>query len=249
MKRLLFVALLFAASCVQSSDRPSADPSVVGPPRIQSDVVARHAEQFDKDIGARPAGSQEEFAAAAYITGHLQQAGYAVRLDAVPVADTVKSTNVIALAPSGNARYLVTVAYDTEPDSKAGYGNGLGAWLELARALKALDPDHDVSFVAVGAERTPINGGALGSRRLTQFLLDEDQHPTVINLGKVGTMSPPSVTVFGEDPGICGMKDCFEGVVRGTTAYERAGFRYIVVGGDPSAVGDALLEFLAGTRR
>ena len=250
MKRLLPVTLLLlATACFPSRERPAADPSQVGPPSVRSDVVADHAEQFDVDIGPRPAGSQQEFAAATYITGHLQQAGYIMRLDAVPVADTVRSTNVIALAPSGSTDVLIAIDYDTEPGLKAGFGTGLGLWLELARALKVAEPNHPVSFVAVGAENTRINGGSLGSRRLTQFLLDEDLDPLVIYVSKVGESAPPGLTVFGDDPGICVSKNCVQSVVRGTTAYERAGFEYIVVAGDSEALGDALLEFLANERR
>lgn len=243
MKRLLFVALVMASACIPSSDRPSADPSVVGPPSIRADVVAKHAEQFDRDIGDRPAGSQEEFAAASYITGHLQQAGYVMRLDAVPVADTVRSTNVIALPPSEPPRYVVAIAYDTEPGSEAGFGTGLGMWLELARALKVRQPEHSVSFVAVGAERSDVNQGSLGSRRLTQFLLDEDLDPTIVAVMKIGDSG--SFVVFGDDPGICMDAGCDHGEARGTTAYERAGFEYVAVAGDPNALGAALLEFLA----
>jgi len=171
-----------------------------------------------------------------------------MRLDAVPVANTVKSTNVIALPPSGETRLVVAIPYDTEPGSRAGFGTALGLWLELARALKVMVPDHSVSFVAVGAEETPINGGSLGSRRLAQFLLDEELEPTMVTISKVGESRPESLVVFGDDPGICASEECISSGTR-TNVYERAGFESVVVAGDPDALGPALLEFLSGTRR
>ncbi|MEA2447131.1 MAG: hypothetical protein QOK47_768, partial [Actinomycetota bacterium] len=224
MKRALLIVLLVAGSCAPGSDRPAPTPSEAGPPDIQFDVVARHAEQFNIDIGSRPAGSQEEFATATYITGHLQQAGYTARLDAVPVADTVKSTNVIALAPSGSPEVVVAIPYDTEPGSGADYGTGLGLFLELARALHVRDPDHSVAFVALGAERTDVNGGSLGSRRLAQFLVDEELDPMVVSILEVAPSSPPSLTVLGA-PEICRVADqrCVD-AAGPEDVYERAGF-------------------------
>ena len=141
--------------------------------------MTRHATQFEEDVPQRPAGSQQEFAAASYITGHLQQAGYLVELDSVPVEDTVRSTNVIALPPSGDEpQVVVTVAYDNAGSARSAVT--IGTFLELARALRVAVPEHSVEFVALGAELTNVNGGSLGSRRLIEVLKDRDLDPEVI---------------------------------------------------------------------
>src|SRR5688572_23168853 len=83
---LLSLTLLLLTSCVLGgADRPAPSFSPEGPPEIQADVIARHAEQFESDLAERAPGSQEEFAAATYMTAHLQRAGYVVRLESVPV--------------------------------------------------------------------------------------------------------------------------------------------------------------------
>jgi hypothetical protein len=123
---------------------------------VQADVVDDHAAQFDDSLDDRLAGSQQEFAAATYILGHLQTAGYVPLLDPVPVQDLVRSTNVVAEPPSGERpQVVVTVAYDTRPESRPA-GAALGLWLELARSLYARDREHAVEFVALGAERTRL---------------------------------------------------------------------------------------------
>lgn len=141
--------------------------------------MARHAEQFETELASRPPGSQEEFAAAAYITAHLQKAGYAVRLEDVPVADTVRSSVVIGVPPSGDVPdVIVTVSFDTpigEPDAD---GSDLGAFLEVARALRVAQGMHDIEFVALGAQSDDM----LGARRLARLLLDEEVEARIVHL-------------------------------------------------------------------
>lgn len=178
MYRYLAAVAMLLASCSQGGQVVSA-PEPSGPPEVQLDVVARHAEQFDVELPDRRAGSQEELAAASYILGHLQLAGFSPYLDGVPVQDQVRSTNVVALPPSGaEPRYLVAVAYDTgaRHDDRGRY---IGLFLELARAIEVAEPDHAVAFVAVGAE----SADRRGTRRLAQYLLDRGFDPTIFTIG------------------------------------------------------------------
>ena len=171
MRRLACLALLLFVSCT-SNETPRPDASPSGPPTIQPDVIQSHAEQFEEELPERDAGSQQEFAAATYITAHLQQAGYVVEFDSVPVADTVRSTNVVALPPSTeDPEFLVVVAYDSAGDPES-----IGSFLELARALRSVSPDHSVEFAALGAEGRDL----LGTRRMIKLLQDRDLTPTVI---------------------------------------------------------------------
>ncbi|MDQ3646688.1 MAG: hypothetical protein M3345_07105, partial [Actinomycetota bacterium] len=125
MKRSVWATagLLLVTGCAgEPSTRPAAVPT--GPPEVRLDIVADHTREFDVDVPSRAAGSQEEFAAAAYITGHLQQAGYVVRLDGVPVADLVRSTNVVALSDV-DPKVVVAIPYDTGPSEGGGAEVGL----------------------------------------------------------------------------------------------------------------------------
>ncbi len=225
--------------------RPLSSPS--GPPAIEADAVARHARQFEDDLPQRPAGSQQEFAAATYITAHLQQAGYVVELDPVPVEDLVRSSNVMALPPGGGrAEIVVTVGYDTGPRDLA-TSSSIGVFLELARALRVARPEHSVQFVALGAENSTIKGGALGSRRLVRVLQEDGLEPEIIQLLEVGEQ--PGVKGYGaaavELDRIAGVEArTLELLTIDPDPFQAAEFPRTLVIGSMPAVGEVLLEYL-----
>ncbi len=160
--------LCVVAGC-SSPLAPVANPTPSGPPAVDYALVRQHAEQFDVDVPSRPPGSQHELAAATYILGHLQFAGYAPVLDAVPVADQVQSTNVVALPPGGqDPEIVLAVGYD---DDGRGPGEGaqIGLFLELARAVNTAAPTHRVAFVALGAETADRAGSSKLARTLESY--------------------------------------------------------------------------------
>ena len=240
--RPLLVCLALAAVALVGCDSDAEDPLVVepkGPPRVDLDQVTKHAEQFDTDLPERLPGSQGEFAAATYLLAHLQEAGYVVELDFVPVEDLVRSTNVIAAAPGGRPRVVVVAAYDDGTK-----GETLGLLLELARALRVKDPDHRVEFVALGAESAEVGGGALGSRRLARRLLDDDMDPVIVDIAHAEDRA--ELRYYGEEAeefrAAVGVSDePFDEVDR---VWDRAGFPYVVVSGDPAELGEQLLTYL-----
>jgi hypothetical protein len=185
----------------------------------------------------RVAGSQGELAAATYILGHLQQVGYIVLLDAVPVSDLVRSTNVVARPPSGaDPEFVVAVPYDAPSDPRA-----LGLWLELARALRVASPRHAVEFVALGAEQR----SARGSRRLARQLVDENADPVIVTIGPADTC----VAISGDVP--ADVDDAVEASKSGCErardepkedAFVGAGFEHFTISGPTSAVGRVLIE-------
>jgi hypothetical protein len=246
------VALCTACSAGESPP-PGSEPA--GPPFLRPDVIERHAREFDTDLSERRAGTQAEQAASAYILGHLQQAGYVVLLDSVPLADLVRSTNVIAEPPGGRSpSMVVAVPYDEPPDPHTARREGaaLGLMLELARALRAAAPQHGVEFVALGAEYADVGGGRLGSRRLAQTLLDDDARPLVLTFDIEATS--PSPFLAGDVPPALesAAAESFGDSVRTETAIEgsgsvfaRAGLRVVVIGGRVAEWGDPLLAFLA----
>ena len=259
-KLLVVVLLLVACSSPQAGPTRLA---AEGPPHVQFEIVRKHAEQFDVELPKRLAGSQQEEAAAAYILGHLQRAGYAARLEAVPVANTVNSTDVIAIPPGDeDPDILVAVGYDTGPQTDDD-GAAIGLFLELARALARARPQHSVEFVALGAERSPIGGGYLGSRRLVRLLLDEGQDPFVITLEKVGG-TPYGFTAVGngadallrgaDDVGIevrahTKMNAALERDVLGRAEiFDRAGLDQAGVLGTARSVGRVLFDVLRERR-
>jgi hypothetical protein len=234
------------SSCATDARTPVA-PAPSGPPYVRPEVVARHAEQFDDELAERPAGSQQELAAATYILGHLQKAGYVARLDSVPVRDLVRSTNVVALPPRGDTpEVVVTVAYDSG-SSRGRAGADIGLFLELARAFNASGSRASVEFVALGAENTGINGGHLGSRRLARLLLDDDLDPVVISISGAGRSRLCARGAAGDvltDAFRDRLADCESDVAAGDP-FAAAGFRHVAVAGPVPALGEALLEVLS----
>ena len=248
--RVALGLLILAFTACGGEQVPFETPDVDGPPEVEVEVALGHAEQFETDVPNRPAGSGEEQAAAAYILGTLQQNGYFARLDAVPVEDLFRSTNVVA-QPAGGAEpaAMVVVPYGTGPgapdDSLA-----LGLFLELARALNVAQPDHKVQFVALGAEFTDVEGGHLGSRRLARFLLDEAQKPFIVELGAITTGD--GFMAAGDRAGSLKSLAPGEGPDAGSTALLRdpdvfgaAGFERALVSGGLEDVARVLLEFLS----
>lgn len=224
-------------ACSDGGGQPAPEVAAGGPPMVRAEVMERHAAQFDRgELGSRPAGSQQELTAATYILGHLQRAGYAARLEGVPVKDLVSSTDVLGLPPSGRKpSTVVTVAYDTEADARS-VGADIGLFLELARALRVADPRHDVMFAALGAENTRIGGGGLGSRRLIGLLVEQGADLPVIAITDVG----PGPVCIG-DGGAPGCR-----VHPPAGPYAEAGLERTLASGPPEALGRALLDLLGG---
>lgn len=248
---LVLLALTFTG-CVRHTAATGEEPAPQGPPEIQYEVVRQHATQFDVDLPDRPPGSQHELAAASYILGHLQLAGYSPRLDRVPVEDAVNSTNVVAMPPNGSKpAFLVAVPYDTPGSGRLQQGRELGLFLELARALTVAEPDHSVAFAALGAE----TADARGTRRLAQFLLDEGVEPSVLLIRFDSQSQQGSFytqgACMGEGNGIYSDSFSEEGcqdLNMHSGAITAAGFQLTYVGGDVEEMGRALFDFLTRTR-
>jgi hypothetical protein len=229
--------LILIALCGACAAEPPVDTSSSGAPSIDVATVREHAGQFEEEVPVRDPGSQEELAAASYILGHLQQAGYVPLLDAVPVGDLVESTNVVAMPPGGGSpTFLVAVSYGASKGTTT--AEAIGTFLELARALNVKAPDHRVGFVALGAEESPRLGSALGTLRLLQYLEDEELEPHII------TLAPGSrLEVTG--PAAEGIEEASEASsAPRDDLFARAGLEHSTVAGPPRAVGEALLDFL-----
>lgn len=248
-----------AAAACGASPEPVRLPAPSGPPHVQPHIVRKHAVQFDDKLPTRPAGSQNEELAATYIVAHLQKAGYVVFLDAVPVANQVRSTNVVALPPSGREpSVLVGAPYDRVAGTPRN-GAAIGLLLELARALRVRDRKHSFEFAALGAERTTISGGHLGSRRMAQLLRDRGWSPLVVTLSGVSADSSGPLSVEGGDGGritdiarrlgiSLARVDTESGSITPREVFARAGFKSVAVGGNLEDVARVLLE-LSHARR
>jgi hypothetical protein len=190
---VLMMASLFLSGCSQRTVN-EGPPPVAGPPRIQPATIRARAHWFDSTDPNRIAGSQQELVASSYLLARLEQAGYLVNLDPVPVGNLLHSTNVIAQPPSGRVHTVVVVDYDTSASVRSD-GAAIGTFLELARALRARDPHHSVEFAALGAQHVSVNGGQVGARSLIA-LLKQSPTPSIIRIGQV-TQGSPEISVSG----------------------------------------------------
>jgi hypothetical protein len=240
------VAVVMAA-CTPRSAR-TGPPPPVGPPRIEAASVHQRTRWFDTNDPIRPAGSQQELVAGSYLLARLEETGYLVNLDPVPVGNLLHSTNVIALPPSGHAAVVVIVDYDTSSSAPSD-GPALGTFLEIARALRAVDGHHSVEFAALGAEHIAANGGQVGGRSLIELLKASSSRPQIVRIGAVGSGSK-GVSVAGPAASSVRSAGAHVHIQVATTGlppndvFTRAGFAETVVSGDIS-VGRVLLAFLA----
>lgn len=238
-----------ALGCSASPSSEVARPDAPGPPDPQPEVIERHATQFADELPQRPPGSNEEQVAASYILGFLQQAGYPGRLDGVPVADLVRSTNVIGTPPGGaTPEYLVAVPYGTPPN-QALDARSLGVFLELARALSVRELDHPVEFVALGAEFAEQEKGTLGSVAMASLLQEESFEPQIIYLSPVLSgdafyAQGPLASEF--EPDVAASEPPMDQVaLAAADLYRDEGFDVTIVDGDAAEVADTLIEFLS----
>jgi hypothetical protein len=259
LARIVTLVAVAGAACMGAPE-PTVDVAPRGPARIQPAAVARHAREFDEDLAQRPAGSQDEAAAATYILGHLQRAGYVVRLVAVPVADLVSSLDLVALPPADEEpETVVAVGYDSVLPGGTAEGESIGLFLELARALRAAEPRHTVELVALGAEHARLGGGFLGSRRLVRLLQEAGANPLVVT---IESTRPGRVAVIGAVDELAaaaraaGVRTVAVGESEaGETASERhrifalEGLQHAGLSGPPADLGPLLLEFLSARQR
>jgi hypothetical protein len=240
---------MMALGCTSGPSREVARTEPPGLPDPRAETIERHATQFSEELPVRPPGSNEEQVAASYVLGFLQQAGYPGRLEGVPVADLIRSTNVIATPPRGaEPAYLVALGYGTPPDDALD-AQSIGAFLELARALSVRAPGHAVEFVALGAEFAEQEDGTLGSKAMATLLIEESLEPDVIYLSPVLSgdgfyAQGPLANDFESDA------EAARGPLHSTaetaaSVYRDEGFDVTVIDGEPLEVAETLLEFLS----
>ena len=148
-------------------------------------------------IGSRQASSDKEYEAACYIADELEKLGMTVEIQKFQYNKMFKkciSWNVEAIRkPTGedvddtDEIVYVTAHFDSVGKGPGANDNasGVGAMLEIANAMKDLDIDKDVRFVAFGGEEE----GLLGSMVYTKFLSTEEKARSIacFNLDMVGT--------------------------------------------------------------
>jgi hypothetical protein len=241
------VCCLALGACTDDKDA-SPGPVASGGPEVSMALVDKHAAEFDAEVPARYPGSDEEFAAASYILGHLQLAGYGTFLDAVPVEDLVRSTSVVAFPSSGDPSKLVVVDYGIAPGRQVDT-TSIGLFLELARAIQVAEPDHSVGFVALGAAAAADDEISLGARRLARFLEERDLEPTIVQLEVSSGGSPfkaygAFADVINCPSGACGAVTLEGAFTPNSVLWDEAGLDLTIIRGAAAEAAPALLSWL-----
>lgn len=159
------------------------------------DRAMEHVRALGADIGKRESGTPGDARAAAYIAGQIEELGWRAERRPFPLPQGGESWNVVGF-PSGfdeGSRYLLVGAHY---DSLRGPGandnaTGVGAALEIARAVAARSAALPVAFIAFGAEeRQPAPGRPhhVGSREFVAGLSPEAKAnlAAYVNIDEVG---------------------------------------------------------------
>lgn len=139
--------------------------------QITAEQLSAHVRALAVDIGTRPAGSQAEAQAAAYIAGQLGSWGYDVQeqpFEQTPANGApFTSRNIIATRPGSGgvepflAPTIVVGAHMDSVETTPGAGDnasGVAAMLAVAQTVASLDNAYPLAFVAFGAEEAGLRG-------------------------------------------------------------------------------------------
>lgn len=169
-------------------------------PQFDSARAMEHLQYLAVDLGSRPAGSDGEKQAAAYIQNEFESLGYDVSIQEFNRGRSGDSQNVIAVKkPQGvdNPEIVYLMAhYDSVAVGPGANDNGSGTsgLLEFARIFKDIQTDKEIRFLAVGAEEV----GLVGSRYyVDQLSQDEiDRSIANFNMDMIGTIWEPATQLF-----------------------------------------------------
>lgn len=128
--------------------------------RFDAGAALQHVRQLSASIGVRGGGSEGERRAAEYIIGCMQSYGYAVRRQAVPLPNGLRSENLIFDKPGRRDwTWIVGGHMDSKPPSPGANDNGSGVatLLELARVLRHVPTEGAIRFIFFGTEEVQNN--------------------------------------------------------------------------------------------
>lgn len=159
---------------------------------ITPSLIDAHIRALAEDIGARIAGSPEEARAAAYVQAQFEPWGYAVTVQpfAITAGDRT-SQNVIAHKPATypgpQTRTIIVGAHADSVNAGTGAddnASGVATILVVAEALATLHTQHNLVFIAFGAEEI----GLLGSKAYVDALTaaQRDNILAMFNVDTVG---------------------------------------------------------------
>lgn len=186
---LLAIAVLIGAA-PGSAQSPVTDIAA----RIDPAVLRDHVYALSVEIGTRPAGSEAEARAAAYIAEQLTGWGYTVDMQEFVTARgtaPITTCNVIAQRPAtlpdeAGGRIIVGAHMDSVTAGAGADDNasGVAVMLAVAEAVADLETVRPITFVAFGAEEIGLRGSTHYLASLTQLEIAEIQ--VMVNVDTVG---------------------------------------------------------------
>jgi alkaline phosphatase isozyme conversion protein len=135
-----------------------------------------HTFAISEQIGARPAGSVKEAAAADYIVQRLGEYGYTVEEQPFTMADGFASRNIVGTRRGTREGFTIVIGahFDSPQDSKGADDDatGVGTVLELARDFSNRRIEPTLEFVFFGGNRpgsTDMDTRLVGAHRYVEL--------------------------------------------------------------------------------
>lgn len=144
---------------------------------IDSQRAYEYIDYLSATIGTRTVGTEEEHEAALYVGEQLEKAGCKVEVIPVDYVDGKKLWNIVGIKNSINNEQTdivyVTSHLDCDGVSSGANDNasGVAGVIEIAHALKDIEVQDEVRFIAFGGEEV----GLLGSQAYVEALSKEDK--------------------------------------------------------------------------
>lgn len=132
-----------------------------------------HLKTLSEDIGSRIAGSDSENQARDYIISAFDSFGYTTTAQAFVYTrkgTSYESTNVIATKPGKSEKQIIVGAHYDSVNTNGASDNasGVAVMLGAAEAIKEIDTQHTIKFIAFGAEEVGLKGSTYYASQMTE---------------------------------------------------------------------------------
>ncbi len=163
------------------------------------ETAYEHVTYLAGKFGDRPAGTEDEERAAAYLYDQFTEFGYGPEYQEFNFehdATQVDSQNVIAVKEGKSDKQIIIGAHYDTVDGVEGVednGSGVGVMLEVAENLQDLKTPYTIKFIGFGAEEL----GLVGSEHYVSQMSEEEINNTVAMINLDSLAAGDNMHVYG----------------------------------------------------